>query len=219
MNHHFQSIPLPMLQKSMTKPAFEKALVILRQQDPKIDEILTQLGFPGWRKRRSGFPTLVRIILEQQVSLASGKAVFDRLQLALPHFTPRNFLKLSPENLRQIGFSRQKTRYCTELAEKIKDGDLRLGDLEKMSEKSIRDELIQVTGIGRWTIDIYLMEALKRPDIWPAGDLALAIAVQRLMKLKKRPTPEKLDKISKKWKPWRSVAARVFWHSYLNGEF
>lgn len=203
----------------MTKPVFEKALVILRQQDPKIDEIVTQLGIPGWRKRRSGFPTLVRIILEQQVSLASGKAVFDRLQLAIPQFTPGEFLKLSPENLRQIGFSRQKTRYCKELAEKIKDGDLRLGELEKKSEKSIREELIQVTGIGRWTIDIYLMEALKRPDIWPAGDLALAIAVQRLMKLQKRPTPEKLDKISKRWKPWRSVAARVFWHSYLNGEF
>jgi DNA-3-methyladenine glycosylase II len=208
-----------MLQKPMTKPTFEKALVILRQQDPKIDEILSQLGPPGWRKRRSGFPTLVRIILEQQVSLASGKAVFDRLQLAMPRFTPRNFLKISPENLRQIGFSRQKTRYCTELAEKIKEGDLRLGALEKMSEKGIREELIQVTGIGRWTIDIYLMEALKRPDIWPAGDLALAIAVQRLMGLKKRPTPEKLDRISKKWKPWRSVVARIFWHSYLNGTF
>ena len=208
-----------MMQKSMTKPAFEKALVILREQDPKIDGILTQLGPPGWRKRRSGFPTLVRIILEQQVSLASGKAVFDKLLLSVPLLTARNCLKLSPENLREIGFSRQKTRYCTELAKKIKDGDLRLGDLEKMPEKGVREELIQMIGIGRWTIDIYLMEALKRQDIWPAGDLALAIAVQQVLQLKKRPTPEKLDQISKRWKPWRSVAARVFWHSYLNGSF
>lgn len=199
-----------MIQKPMTKPVFEKALLILRQQDPEIDTILTQIGPPEWRKRRSGFPTLVRIILEQQVSLASGRAVFNKLQLAVPRLTPGNFLKLSPESLRQIGFSRQKTRYCTELAKKIKDSTLRLGNLEKMPEPGIRKELVQIIGIGRWTIDIYLMEALKRPDIWPAGDLALAIAIQRILRLKKRPSPEKLDQIGRRWKPWRSVAARVF---------
>lgn len=205
--------------KSLDKPAFHKALEILREQDPEIDRILNKIGLPGWRKRRSGFPTLIRIILEQQVSLASGRAVYNRLLEAVPMLKPREFLKLDTDTLRSMGFSRQKTRYCRILAEAIKDGSLKLQQLERIDDNAVRKELTKMTGIGEWTADIYLMEGLKRPDIWPAGDLALAIAVQKVLGLKKRPTPKKLEKIGRKWKPWRAVAARVFWHQYLNGTF
>jgi len=205
--------------KSLNKQGFHQALQILRDNDPKIDAILSQIGPPGWRKRRSGFPTLIRIILEQQVSLASGRATYNKLLNGLPTLNPREFLKLDTNTLRAMGFSRQKTRYCRILAEAIRDRSLRLMMLEEMDDNAVRQELTKLTGIGKWTADIYLMEGLKRPDIWPVGDLALAIAVQKVLGLKKRPTPEKLEKLGKKWKPWRAVAARVFWHQYLNGSF
>jgi len=207
-----------MIFKPMTKPVFKTALNILKKQDPDIARILSKLGPPEWRKRQYGFPTLVRIILEQQVSLASGQGVFNRLKQSVTQLTPGSFLGLNAEHLRQIGFSRQKTRYCTILAEEIKKKSLRLDDLGDIPDKEVQKELTKITGIGRWTADIYLMEALKRPDIWPAGDLALAIAVQQILKLKERPKPEQLDQIGEKWKPWRSVAARVFWHYYLNND-
>ena len=205
--------------KSFTKSDFLKALQSLREKDPQIDEILTAIGPPVWRKRRSGFPTLVRIILEQQVSLASGRALFAKLLQSVPALNPREFLKLDTDALRAMGFSRQKTRYCRILAEAIKEGSLRLQPLETMNDEKVRKELTKLTGIGKWTADIYLMEGLKRPDIWPVGDLALAIAVQKVLGFKKRPTPEKLEKLGEKWQPWRAVAARVFWHQYLNGTF
>ena len=205
--------------KSLNKKGFHEALRILGKQDPDIDKILSAIGPPVWRKRRSGFPTLVRIILEQQVSLASGRALFVKLSQAVPTLTPREFLKLDTDTLRAMGFSRQKTRYCRILAEAIKVGALPLQGLESMDDDQVRKELTKLTGIGKWTADIYLMEGLKRPDIWPVGDLALAIAVQKVLNLKKRPTPDKLEKLGNKWKPWRAVAARVFWHQYLNGTF
>ncbi|NQU64019.1 MAG: DNA-3-methyladenine glycosylase 2 family protein [SAR324 cluster bacterium] len=205
--------------KSLNKKGFHEALQILREQDPKIDDILNQIGTPRWRKRRSGFPTLIRIILEQQVSLASGRAVFNRLLQGVPVLNPRELLKLDEETLRTMGFSRQKTRYCRILANAIQKKSLRLKPLEDLSDKAVRAELTKLTGIGQWTADIYLMEGLKRPDIWPVGDLALAIAVQKVLGLKKRPSPEQLEALGRKWKPWRAVAARVFWHQYLDGSF
>jgi DNA-3-methyladenine glycosylase II len=210
---------LPDSPKSLTKKVFLEALQELRQRDRGIDAILKTAGAPGWIKRRSGFPALVRIILEQQVSLASGRAVFSRLQAAVPVLTPETFRRLDPEALRQIGFSRQKIRYCKLLAETIANGGLRLSQLETLPDSAVREELTRITGIGRWTADIYLMEALKRPDIWPIGDLALAISVQHSLGLRNRPSPEALDRIGKRWKPWRAVAARVFWHRYLSGPF
>ncbi len=208
-----------MSHKPLTKKSFLQALHILKEQDPVIDNIFAEVGLPGWRKRQSGFPTLIRIILEQQVSLASGRAVYQRLRDTLPRLTPSAFLKLDDEKLRSIGFSRQKSRYCRILAETIVNGDLRLSQLEQMEDEDVRAELMKITGIGQWTADIYLMEALKRPDIWPSGDLALAISAQRVLNLKKRPTPEKLDKLGKRWKPLRSIAARMLWHHYLNASF
>jgi DNA-3-methyladenine glycosylase II len=166
--------------------------------------------------RDPGFPTLVHIILEQQVSLASARAAFDRLRHAAPILTPMAFLKLDGEMLRRVGFSRQKTRYCRNLAQAMADGSLCLTRLEAMDDNRVRAELLKITGVGPWTADIYLLMALRRPDVWPAGDLALGTAVQRVKRLQLRPTAEKLEALSQLWKPWRAVAARVFWHHYLS---
>lgn len=202
--------------KHLTGPVFKQALAVLKDRDPDLEDILSNLGPPPMWKRDPGFPTLVGIILEQQVSLASAKAAFDRLRQALPLLTPERFLLLDGETLKRIGFSRQKTRYCRYLAEAIATGSLQLEGLGRMDDDCARAELLKITGIGRWTADIYLLMALGRPDVWPVGDLALAIAVQRVKGFESRPSSEELEALSPLWKPWRAVAARVFWHHYLS---
>jgi DNA-3-methyladenine glycosylase II len=167
-------------------------------------------------KREPGFPTLVQIILEQQVSLSSARAAFNKLMQTVPVLTPEEFLKLDGTTLKQIGFSRQKAFYCCHLSESISSGSLTLEKLRKMEDDQARAELIKIKGIGRWTADIYLLLALQRPDIWPIGDLALAAAVQRVKRLRTRPSSPEQEMLSLAWEPWRAVAARIFWHHYLN---
>ena len=176
------------------------------------------LGPPPMWLREPGFPTLVHIILEQQVSLASAQAAFNRLVAAISPLTPERFLELDDVSLKIIGFSRQKTAYTRHLAELIVQGSLNLDMLSAMDDMRARLDLLQVKGIGPWTADIYLLMALRRPDVWPSGDLALATAVQLVKQLPYRPSPEQLNEIGQEWRPWRAVAARILWHYYLNGE-
>ena len=166
--------------------------------------------------REPGFPALVYIILEQQVSLASARATFGRLKAAVNPLTPGRFLKLSDIELLRIGFSRQKALYTRLLAESLARRYFNLRDLHSLQDDSARKMLIAFKGIGSWTADIYLLSALRRPDIWPSGDLALATAVQEVKGLRQRPSPERLETLSVPWKPWRAVAARLFWHAYLS---
>ncbi len=166
--------------------------------------------------REPGFPTLVLTILEQQVSLASAKAAYDKLLAEIDRLEPEAFLGLDDELLRRMGFSRQKTRYCRILAAAVRDGELPLESLPVMSEERVRAELERLTGIGRWTSDVYLLMALGRPDIWPVGDLALAIAIKDVKGLSARPRPSEMETLAEGWRPWRAVAARVLWHHYLS---
>jgi DNA-3-methyladenine glycosylase II len=159
---------------------------------------------------------LIHIILEQQVSLASAKAAFDRLSAAVSPLTPAGFLEVDDAALRAIGFSRQKASYSRYLAQAIVEGQLDLARLESLDDMAVYTELMRLKGIGPWTAHIYLLMALRRPDIWPSGDLALAIAVQEVKQLETRPTPPELDQLSQRWQPWRAVAARLFWHHYLS---
>jgi len=201
----------------LTEPAFGRALVELGTRDPDIEAVVAAHGPPPMWAREPGFPTLVHIILEQQVSLASAKAAFDRLLAAVDVLTPAALLELDGETLRRIGFSRQKTRYCRNVADAISEGSLDLDGLAGLADDEARAALIAITGIGRWTADIYLLMALRRPDVWPAGDLALAIAAQRVKRLASRPSTPELEALGEPWKPWRAVAARVLWHHYLSG--
>jgi DNA-3-methyladenine glycosylase II len=196
--------------------SFARGLNILRRRDRALAEILNTIGPPPMWKRQAGFPTLIHIILEQQVSLASARAAMNRLLAAAAPLTPGSFLELDDAALKTIGFSRQKTVYGRHLAQSILEGKLDLRGLARMDDTTARDELLKIKGIGNWTADNYLLMALGRPDVWPSGDLALAVAVQKIKGLEARPTPEELETLSLNWRPWRAVAARLLWHYYLS---
>ena len=192
------------------------AVEALAERDPHLAAVRERFGVPPLWARRPGFSALVKIILEQQVSLASARAAFERLRAAVDRLTPRAFLELDAATLRRVGFSRQKAGYCRSLAEEIADGRLRLAEVARMEDERAHERLTRLRGVGRWTADIYLLMALGRPDIWPRGDLALAKAAQRVKELPRLPTDEQLEEIASAWRPWRAVAARMLWHEYLS---
>ncbi|HEX7588270.1 MAG TPA: DNA-3-methyladenine glycosylase 2 family protein [Anaerolineae bacterium] len=195
---------------------FKRGLRFLSKRDPVFAKIIRTIGPPPLWTRPRGFGTLVLLILEQQVSLASARATMDRLRASASPLTPRSFLELDDALLKRIGFSRQKAAYCRGLALAILDGSLNLAALAKMEDTLVRAELIKLKGIGVWTADNYLLMALRRPDAWPSGDLALAVAVMEINRWKVRPTQKELEAIGLRYKPWRAVAARLLWHYYLS---
>ncbi len=203
-------------QTILNENIFAQSVRFLADRDAHLAEVVEKYGRPPLWVREPGFPTLVYIILEQQVSLASAKAAFDRLNAAVRPLTPKRFLKLTDAELLRIGFSRQKTLYTRLLADSLARRHFDLRYLHDLHDDVARKMLIALKGIGRWTADIYLLSALRRPDIWPTGDLALATAVQEVKRLRRRPSPEHLEKLSQPWRPYRAVAARLFWHAYLS---
>ena len=206
----------------MIKTLDEKKLVAacenLSQQDANLRVIYETYGLPPLWKRDASFPTLVHIILEQQVSLASALSAFKKLQEKLGEITPEAVLSLSDEELKAAYFSRQKTVYVRELAKAVLDKKLNLADLENLSDEKVKVELKQIKGIGNWTADIYLLMAMLRADVMPKGDLALHVAWQRLTKSENRPNSDEFQQIAQKWKPLRAVAARLLWHFYLSAK-
>jgi len=199
----------------LTAETLAHGVRVLSRRDRDLGRVIDAHGPPPLWARRPGFSTLVHIILEQQVSLASARAAFNRLKAA-SRVTPRNFLTLNDAELLAIGFSRQKTGYARQLAQAIVEGRFDPAALETMDDESARARLIELKGIGVWTADIYLLMALRRPDVWPHGDLALASAAQHVKQLPVRPTYDELREMSEAWRPWRAVAARVLWHDYLS---
>lgn len=174
------------------------------------------VGAPEVRRRAFGFHGLLRTIVGQQVSTAAGNAIWRKIEAALDPIAPAAVLAASDDALRALGFSRAKARYAKALAHAVQTGALDIESLATLGDDEARALLMQLPGIGRWTADIYLMFSLGRPDVWPAGDLALAIAAQRLLKLRKRPSPDRLDVIGAQWRPWRSAAAQLLWRYYGN---
>lgn len=201
---------------TLTPATLSSALAELAGRDPRLARILADLGPPPLWEREPGFPTLLHIILEQQVSLASARAAFNRLLAVAAPLTPARFLELDDDTLKAVGFSRQKAGCGRNLAQAIRAGELDLDRLEASDDATVRAELTRVKGIGPWTADIYLLMALRRPDVWPAGDLALAVAAQRALALPSIPAPAALEAIGAAWQPWRAVAARLLWHLYLS---
>ncbi len=199
----------------LTAETLAHGLRVLAKRDRDLARVIEQYGPPPMWARRPGFPTLIHIILEQQVSLASARAAFNRLKATI-RVTPRNLLTLDDAALKSIGFSRQKTGYARHLAQAILDGRFNPTALMHMSDESARAALIELKGIGVWTADIYLLMALRRPDVWPHGDLALAVAAHHVKQLPARPTYDQLTAMGDAWRPWRAVAARVLWHHYLS---
>ncbi|MCX6047596.1 MAG: DNA-3-methyladenine glycosylase 2 family protein, partial [Chloroflexi bacterium] len=156
------------------------------------------------------------IILEQQVSLASARAAFERLRVVATPLIPETFLALDDDTLRAVGFSRQKMAYGRYLALALVNGELDLAALAEQDDATVRAALVKLKGIGVWSADVYLLMALRRPNIWPVGDLGLVVAVQEIKRLSTRPLPLVMEMLAEPWQPWRAVAARLLWHYYLN---
>ncbi|MCK6625778.1 MAG: DNA-3-methyladenine glycosylase 2 family protein [Anaerolineae bacterium] len=201
---------------TLTLTTLAQAVEWLAARDSSLAHVVQRYGLPPLWPREPGFPTLIHIILEQQVSLASARAAFERLCAAVTPLTPQNFLSLDDAQLKTIGFSRQKTRYGRELASAVLEGRLDVDRLAEWDDEAVRIALKQIKGIGDWTVDVYLLLVLRRPDAFAPGDLALLLAVQQLKGLDHRPTPAELLALAESWRPYRAVAARLLWHFYLN---
>ena len=199
----------------VTERNLGRAVGLLARADPDMAAVVEEHGKPPLWARRPGFPTLVHIILEQQVSLASARAAFDRLRAAADPLEPGSFLALDDRELLTIGFSRQKAGYCRGLARAIVAGELDLARLEEAAAEEARARLLALRGIGPWTADIYLLMVLGHRDVWPVGDLALAKAMRSVKGLDVLPGREEQERLAETWRPWRSVAARLLWHHYL----
>jgi DNA-3-methyladenine glycosylase II len=196
--------------------SFIQGIEELTKRDRDLAKIIDNYGYPLPWQREPGFPTLIRIILEQQVSYASAQAAFKRLNHAVKYLSPARFLTLDDLELKTIGFSRQKTNYGRILAQAVIERTLDLTSLEKLADWEIRQKLTTIKGIGNWTVDIYLMMALQRQDVFPSKDLAVAIAVKEIKDLAVRPQVAELEIIAETWKPYRAIATQILWHYYLS---
>lgn len=199
----------------LTAARLAAAVDELVDRDPDLAGIVSRYGAPLLWDREPGFGTLLHIVLEQQVSLASAKAAFDRLRAVADPLTPARFLELSDGELLAIGFSRQKARYGRALATAIDSRVLDLASLDRLDDDEVHRALQALPGIGPWTSTIYLLMVLGRPDVWPVGDIALAESVGEVKRLGRRPSAREIAELGEAWRPWRSVAARLFWHDYL----
>ena len=204
------------LPTSLDEKSLAEGVAALCEMDSDLKEVVVRFGAPPLWRREPNFVTLLQIILEQQVSLASAKATFDKLNVAVATLTPQAFLQFNDAELKEFGFSRQKTRYGRILSGALLNGELDLDVVKTLADEDVRNELTKLTGIGAWTANIYLLMALRRPDIWPTGDLALAKAMRQVKKLPHLPKNDEQLKIAAAWQPWRAVAARILWHHYLS---
>jgi DNA-3-methyladenine glycosylase II len=184
--------------------------------EPLFARILATAGPPQFRRRRNGFGTLLHIILEQQVSIDAAAAMYHKLVGLCRPLTPAAFLELDDTTLRSCGFSRQKMRYGRDFASAVAAGGFDFSKLAAANDETALATLLAVRGIGQWSAEIYLLFALGRPDIWPAADLGLQAAIGEQLGLGSRPNELELRRRGDAWRPWRSVAACLFWQAYLH---
>ena len=199
----------------LDEPMFGEALDLLTEEDDSLARAAETYGRPDFWHREPGFRTLVLLILEQQVSLESGAAMYQRLDALAPGVTPGAILEAGEDRMRAIGVTRQKAGYLRSLAEAVDTGSLDLASLGNQPESDARTELVALKGIGLWTADAYLLSALRLPDMWPVGDRALQVGTREVLDLEKDPDEEQLDLLGEAWRPIRAAAARLIWHAYL----
>ena len=204
------------MDKALTQSTYEDGIAELSTRDRELAAVVLKWGKPPFWTHTPGFPGIVLAILSQQVSLESAQAAFTKLEAEIGPIVADAFLSLDATKLREIGFSRQKASYVRSFAQAMIAGDLDFGILETLDDDQVRQKLMGIKGIGRWTADTYLLFALRRPDAWPSGDLALAKSIQEVKGLTSIPPFDEVDRIALDWKPWRAVAARILWHSYLS---
>lgn len=199
----------------LSKTILAEAVAQLQTMDADLDRSVKAMGVPPLWARPMGYATLVQIILEQQVSLASAHAVYSRMSRGLGKVTTHTVTNTTPEHLREFGLTRQKASYCHDLALSIQHGRLDLKHIGQAHDSEAHRLLSEIRGIGTWSASIYLLMGLRRPDIWPDGDVALAQSASVVKRLNQRPSYDSLRSMADAWRPWRSVAARILWHDYL----
>ena len=187
----------------------------LCRKDNTLNAIIKKHGYPPMWTRPNTFQTLILFILEQQVSLASAYAAFKKLREKIGFVTAAKILSLTDVDLRACYFSRQKIIYARELAKAVRSKQINLKKLSFLPDEEIRAELIRLKGIGHWTIDVYLMHSLQRTDLFPLGDIALVNSLKEVKLLPKDISKEEMLKIAEPWKPYRTIAAMILWHSYI----
>lgn len=202
--------------RSLTKKSIKEGALYLAARDNDLARLLETDGVPPLWSRKPCFSTLIHIILEQQVSLASARAMYRRLIDNLVPFTPNRFLEVGSSYLRSLGVTRQKAAYSINCAKAICLGQLDLKALSRMDDIAAVETLTRIKGIGIWTSNIYLLTALRRPDIWPSGDTALNNTIRKVKGMQEYPTISTLSSIAESWRPFRSIAARMLWHHYLS---
>ena len=201
--------------RALSGAALEAGTRHLAARDRRLGRIVRRHGVPPMWGRRPGFGTLVHIILEQQVSIAAARTLYRRLGERLGGVTPEAVERFGVQGLREFGITRQKSAYCHGLAQRVLDGRIDLSRIARSGDAEARHALLEVPGIGPWSVDIYFLMALRRPDVWPRGDLALAAALRDVHGLDRPPDHEQQSSLAERWRPWRSVAARILWMHYL----
>jgi len=187
----------------------------LAKRDADLKRILKTRGYPSMWTRPNSFQTLILTILEQQVSLAAAYAAFRRLKERIGTVTPDKLAALSDEDLRACYFTRQKIVYARGLTEAIQSKQIKLRALHHQPDESVREQLINLKGIGNWTIDVYLMHALRRTDLFPLGDIALVNSLKHIKQLPDDISKEDMLEIAAQWRPNRTIAAMILWHDYM----
>ncbi len=202
--------------RSLNHDSLQAGATALARRDPDLARVLVKVGdVPMWG-RRPGFATMVHIILEQQVSIQAARTMFRRLRSHLGEVTPKTVHDLQVAGLRNFGLNGQKADYCHGMAAQVLNGSLDFSAISRASDEVGRSRLMSVRGIGPWSVDVYYLMALRRPDVWPQGDLALAVALREIKYLPTLPSREKQLAFAEQWAPWRSVAARILWVHYLS---
>ena len=200
---------------SFDKDSFHSLCDVLSEKDNDLKKIIAQFGYPPLWSRVPSFATLIHIILEQQVSLASAKAAFLKLESKIGHITPKKILQLSDEEMKTCYFSRQKMNYARHLADEIVNGELNIELLNNLPDDLVRTELKKVKGIGDWTVDVYLMMVLHRCDCFATGDIALMKSIKEVKGLPPLTSKEEILSVVENWKPYRTIAAFMLWHAYI----
>ncbi len=202
------------LSKIFEKHKYKEKILYLAKKDKDLINLFKSYTNFGEYSRNKGFKGLLQLIIEQQLSVASAKAIYKKMKLKLKNISPEALLNTSDLDLKECGLSKQKISYLKGLALNCVNKEINFKELHKLDDELLIEKITRIKGIGPWTAQCYMLASLKREDVWPVADLGLMEAVKRIKNLEERPSKEEMEKISQIWRPYRSIVANVLWASY-----